>query len=288
MKTNNKRKYADHERRRGVLERMIITDVARMQSGACIAGYTIDLTTPIRPVRASGGGLDWDWIAVDNGLPLRPLSVIDIKLNEPRPEPPHSEDVVIHEPVQIDHLGVVPREKVPVALERIAFSSINDAFGDQLIEHRFLAPDAGIRSIANVRVSHVQFIAIEAGRNDNGLRIRIEFADGAGVRYRLPVTDIALRSECFRRLVDQRKSITSVGYQLRSALNAAKSLYFRIGAGRSFQASDQHLPGCYLLITAIHSVPDYRRLPWPELFESGIPVDWNPLPDSIVTSMTNS
>lgn len=265
-------------------ERMIITDVSRMHTGACIAGYSDDLSRPIRPVLAQGGGFEWEDLCVARGALLAPFNVVEIDFGDPRPSPPHAEDVLIREPLNIAYVGRVPRDKIPVALDRLAFDSVNAAFGE-VSRGRSIAPGKGERSLATIRATSVEFITIDVHPSDQTLRVRVDFRDGAGNPFNLPVTDIGFRSYCHTRLVNRGQSPGLVGARIREQLNSSTSLYLRVGASRPFQPGPGHPEACYLLVTGIYSIPEYRTIPWTQLFPEMIPVDGTPLPEAVASRM---
>lgn len=263
-------------------ERMIITDVARMHSGACIAGYSTDLGRPIRPVLPAGGGLNWPDLCVAKGALLAPFSVVNINLADARPDPPHCEDVVVNDPVTVTYIGKVPERKIPVALEKLAFDSVLDAFDRSVIDGRSIAPGAGSRSLATIRFSSVDYLDFQVSPDDQSLRFRVSFRDGSGERYSLPVTDIGYRTFCYHLLATRREFPRRMGARMRERLNKSDCCFIRVGASRPFAPSPDREERCYLLATGIYSVPDYRELPWETLFPGTVPEDDHVLPEEVV------
>jgi hypothetical protein len=265
-----------------MVERMIITDVSRMHSGACIAGYSDDLSRSIRPVLQNGGGFDWSSLRIANGTLLAPFSVVEIEAAAPRPDPPHCEDVVVEGPSRLQYLGKVPRGKVPVALEHLAFDSVAEAFGSRIQSRRSIPVGVGERSLATIRVRHVDFLKIDCDQEDWTLKLRVAFRDLADDRYDLPVTDIGLRSLCHHILASNRHSPDQAAARIRGRLNRSQSLFIRVGASRPFSPAPGRDAACFLLATGIYSTPDFHPIPWPKLFSDELPIDLNPLPEAIV------
>jgi hypothetical protein len=85
------------------------------------------------------------------------------------------------------------------------------------------------------------------------LGFRIAFRDGAGVRYRLAVTDLAFR--CYVEYHRQKLGQTpdAVALNLTNTLREGE-VCLRIGLARGWE---KYPDRCHLQITGVHTFPDY-------------------------------
>lgn len=245
---------------------MVVTDVARMRSGVCIAGCTVDNEQSIRPVLVTGGGIPWRLLRPSNDTVVEPFSLIEIDLRRAAPEAPHTEDFVIDGTGNIQIVGSLAEPEIHNLLGRQDVTTVNDIFGAEIVNRRFVRPGTGTCSLGTVTVNQVSFI--ELGDNQYGNEdYRITIVDASGARYRLRATDIA-----FCRFAGQLRETLGndqqAGMTLRQAINRANALYLRIGLSRSFKPRDDREPGCYLIVTGIYSFPSYLPLAWSAYYPS--------------------
>src|SRR5207237_6671568 len=113
-------------------EQLTITDLTRMQgSRICIAGYLPD-DTCVRPV-LFGSHLIERWLSQSGEVVIRPFAVVQFDFQESVPQPPHTEDRIIH-PVYRERLRLLSPDEQQLLPERIKdpdLASIFAAAGTQ-------------------------------------------------------------------------------------------------------------------------------------------------------------
>jgi hypothetical protein len=239
---------------------MVVTDVARMRSGVCIAGCSPDGKQSIRPVLASGGGIPWSLLRPSHDVVVEPFSVIEIDLRQAAPEAPHVEDMIIDGSGNIQIIGSLDETERRALLQRQCSPKIENLFGTEIVNRKFVRPGTGARSLGTVGIRRVSYVDLGLNASDRQ-QFRITFNDNAQTRYRLTVTDIAFRrladQLCDRFGEDQRASLW-----LKDQINHASLIYLRIGLSRAFDPQHGSDQNCYLMATGIYTFPNYLDQTW--------------------------
>ena len=129
--------------------RLVITDVTRMQRGrVCIAGYDKE-QRGVRPVLAPPG-IPEGALEMNGQAVIFPFALVELDLTEPRPQPPHTEDVDFA-PYSIRFIQpVADRKKV---LSWSLFESVADIFEQPILSDKgFYVKDCqGPRSLGTIQ-----------------------------------------------------------------------------------------------------------------------------------------
>jgi hypothetical protein len=231
---------------------MLVTDVTRMQQNrVCVAGY-LEGDLPIRPV-VPYAGLDESWLDGEDGtVIIRPWNAVKLKLFHTKPEPPHTEDVVIDEAYR-RLCGTLPVKRRSAFLQRILDPSVEDIFGATIHTEpgHFVLAGEGSRSLGTVRAANIREVTY-APRN-HGWDYRLAFNDASGAPYRLAVTDLSFRSFLDYLHVQEGMSTREVADFIFKCLRNSE-VFLRIGLARAWVEYPEH---CHLQITGVYSFPDY-------------------------------
>lgn len=237
--------------------RMVVTDVAAMETGVCIAGYTSEDARAVRPVLPLGGGIPWAYLQDAAGVLVEPLSEIEIDLGDRIPLPPHTEDHLILGTGAIRILGPLPEDVCRDLLGRLAVDRVEGIFGAEIIERRYVRPETGAASLGTLRVNRVTFLNLDIDERYARDRFTLEFFDGTRSRYSLRVTDLAFREFCRRTWLryGDRRDLAAI--TVRERLNRTEEIYVRIGLSRPFTPREGAEARCYLIVTGVYTFPTY-------------------------------
>jgi hypothetical protein len=235
------------------MTQVTITDLTRMQYGnVCIAGYTPERRC-IRPLFAKGG-ISEAWLFQPGGVAIRPFAVIDFRIEQHIPDPPHSEDHTI-DPVYrvVRHLSPGERHTL---LADICDPAVAAIFGAELHEESrwYIMAHQGHRSLGTVRAT-IEDVIYQP--HPDRWEYSLIFADATGARYCLGVVDLALRAsfDCLRERFGVEPD--EVARRFLAAIHDRQAeVFLRIGLSRGWA---KHPDRCYLQITGIHTCPDYLR-----------------------------
>lgn len=239
----------------GVGTQLIITDVAYMSSGVCLAGYRLGDLACIRPVLGSGGG--WPHALLEDSRRQRvtPFSIVELDLGDPSPQPPHIEDYLVgrRELVVVRTLSSEDRW---LLLEHTCNQTVRDIFGPQIGERRWVLPGAARRSLGTIRVDRVEYVVLDYDERYARQQYRISFIDGEGLRYNLPVTDLAFRQLCDAYITRYDGDSRVAAMHVRDQVNRGRDIFVRLGLSRPFLPSEiDSDQKCYLLVTGIYGFP---------------------------------
>jgi hypothetical protein len=202
-----------------VRERMVVTDVTRMQGDrVCVGGYLED-GTAIRPVCGDLGPTE-AWLQPAQDEHVVPFSVVELSVGDPPSiVPPHTEDRRVpttgHRIVQVlpdaDRLHWLSRTESP---------SVRAIFGAEVLS----APEPNQRWGRFVR-----------------------FGEGSGEEFQLAVVDLAFR----RRIDELRDAGIAPNPAASRTLKELRQqrVYLRIGLARGW---NRHPDRCYLQITGVY------------------------------------
>jgi hypothetical protein len=241
--------YDVNEKIKGI-KRIVITDLSRMKGDrVCIFGFD-DKKRHIRPVIPHIGINEGYIFDTENKQIIKPFAEVEFDFIRPLPEPPHNEDWEINTGYKPKRIRNLSENESKRFLEEVLDDSVNAIFEDSIQNHRYLIT-GGSRSIGTIRVKEVISVNYSIKQGDN-YEYRITFSDMNGDVYNnLPITDLAFRKHCD----DQRfqgKNIDQINHDLKEIFNQC-DLFLRIGLSRLFHEK------YWLLVSGVHSFPDYRE-----------------------------
>ena len=238
---------------------ILITDLTAMQKDrVCIAGVSRDWA-PARPVFARASPAR-SHLCRDGQVLIRPRAVLSLHL-EPfaRPAAPHVEDCLWSQPRTARFLQLLEDERWRRVLQRLADACPRPLFGAGLQRlgnerNRVLRPGPAACSLATLRCAGpVTFHFILKSSAPDKFRYALHFSDDHGASYEnIPVTDLALRA-CARASFLEGASAPAVSESLTAQLNAADSLFLRVGLGRRYKGR------YWLQVNGIYSFPDFLQ-----------------------------
>ncbi|MBX5444430.1 hypothetical protein [Sphaerobacter sp.] len=245
-------------------ERLIVTDVAAMDSGVCIAGYVGARST--RPVLPEGGGIPWAYLRDESGNFVEPLTEVEINLLKHTPRPPHTEDRLIDGTGRIRIVRRLPEPEAQSFLRRVCRGSVTDLFGAEIVDRRYILPGQGHSSLGTLRVSRITWLDLDRDEDRGRDQFTLGFADSTGMSYRLRVTDVAFREHCRRtwERTSGRRDLAAI--RVRERLNDAEEIFLRIGLSRPFEPGPGVGRRCYLMVTGVYTFPSYLDAPWAEYY----------------------
>jgi len=234
-------------------QRLVITDLTQMPDGGlvCVVGVN-ERGDTIRPICANG--FSKSYLYSGKLLIIRPKSIVEFDFTEDKPQPPHREDKVF-DPRFITLQGLCDDKKWEEVLRQTSFYNVEDIFEGYLRYCKWVSPGAQTRSIATLAESYIQFLEIK--ETGNAVKPRLRFNDSSRREYDLPVSDLAIRVLCYKRVIRNRENAPKVAKDIASSLWNAQRLYLRIGLARPWRGDDVNEERCYLQVTGIHSFPDY-------------------------------
>ncbi len=236
---------------------ILITDLTAMhEDRVCIAGIDRDWNT-IRPVFAKSSPTR-SHLQRDNQVLIRPRAVVAMQL-EPLADPkaPHVEDYLWTQPRRARFVQLLEESRWQRALENLAEDCPRPLFGGGLKRlgkhrNRVTWPKDATYSLATVPCrGEITFrFSLKAG-NQTGFRYALWFSDSQGEVYEnIPVTELALRAWANARF-NMAADPQAVSDELTATLNAADSVYLRVGLGREYQGK------LWLQVNGIYSFPDW-------------------------------
>jgi hypothetical protein len=231
-------------------QEVLIMAMTRMLSGVCTAGFTrephpVSHLCWVRPVKAHGSLLLGDLTGAD-GRVIQPDDVVELDLQRPRPEPPHSEDWIT------DFIYHRPRLLRRLEGERRARF---------LAEHLDQAPAEVLgrrptRSLCLVRPKRL-WARFELDPYSLKYQARMGFTL-AGARHPqasaargVPVTDVKWRALGRSWLGRSGGELLLDEGALRERLGA-EEIYLALGLSRGYEGK------IWLLVIGVHVVPDYQ------------------------------
>ena len=232
---------------------LTITDLTRMKGDrVCIFGVDKN-GDGVRPDIGPTGMQEHHLLDKSGRRVVVPFAVIEFDLVRPISRPPHTEDWEMDPRCRPRLVGALSNGEQTALLTRLLDESVEGIFGADVHSKRYVNEGDGDRSIGMVTASGVftvDYSLTQYERYDH----RIEFADGTGEVYDLPITDLAFREYCEgRRRAGHATEIIS--RELTHRLG--KSLVFvRVGLARPFAKMHNR---CYLQVCAIHAYPGYSQ-----------------------------
>ena len=93
---------------------------------------------------------------------------------------------------------------------------------------------------------------------DRSYKPRLVFKDAMGERFECAVTDLALWTLCHSLISQQGLTQEKALQTMLDSIVDADRLYIRLGLARPWQTSSGE-QRCYLLVSAVHTFPDYLK-----------------------------
>ncbi|MBM4274657.1 MAG: hypothetical protein FJ134_09410 [Deltaproteobacteria bacterium] len=225
----------------------MINHLTRMSRGfICVAGINTDTGEHIRPILRSGN-LTEKFLVI-NGGPFDIGSIIKLERFFSRPDPPHTEDLLVPR-LHITLTGVAPPEAFWKKLTEVSKFTLQEIFGEEMLhvgKSRYGAyPGKGRVSLGCLRLAKKPSIYIDTSFDKP--RIRMSFSDGK-LECDAPVTDLRLYH------IDN----FSPNYQLIEKMNEhvlkSSDLILSLGLSRPFSRSPEFDPVNWLQVNNIHFI----------------------------------
>lgn len=240
-------------------QRMVVTDVTRMQSDrVCVGGYLEDGAS-IRPVCERHGPTE-AWLRPSREERVVPFALIALDVGSP-PDlvAPHTEDrLVPHSGHRV--VEMLPDDEAVALLDWSASPGIQDIFGADLHTDgdgswgRYVRSGEGTRSLGTIRAARILGVRYQYSPDRGRWDYRLRFADGAGEQYQLSVVDLG-----FRRRLDAMRGDGIAPERIAAATLAtlqAQAVYLRIGLARGWE---RHPDRCYVQVTGVYGFETSRR-----------------------------
>jgi hypothetical protein len=219
----------------------------------CIAGITDDRRI-IRPEFDNAAIME-DWLFKDDKPIVKPFVRVKIDLLEHRPDPPHTEDWIIH-PNHKKFERELALDERHGLLEEIASTSATDIFGIEIgHEHGlgfFIPYGQGTRSLGTLRPRLIYDFVHTI--YDAKLDYRLGFRDWQNQDYRLKITDLSLRYYVDHLRIQEQMSYQQISDQITNVLKSSQ-VFLQLGLARG--GWDQHPGFCHLQINGVYTFPDY-------------------------------
>ena len=204
---------------------ILILAVTRMRGGVCVAGMTTerDQTSGlrwVRPVKPSGALLPGD-IRYPGGALMRIGDVVAWRLGDPRPDPPHVEDVLV-DPVRAP--ARLLRRLDSERRARFCAEHLDRAAGDVLLHEK--------RSLCLLRPDTIAaWWSYDAYNGHYEARVAFQAGDFATGERGIPVTDLAWRA-LGRVWLRGSERLRLADAELRERIG---DLFLTVGRGRTFE-----------------------------------------------------
>ncbi len=239
---------------------LTVTDVTRMGGNrVCVAGYLPDGTC-VRPKLESGPILD-SWLWANDGAPCRPFAAVDVDLLRAASDTaaPHTEDWYVGPTYSVRRV-LSPGDRQGFLLWT-SEQSVRDIFGaeiqsDGVSAKRWIEPGHGTHSLGTIRAKAVSSVHFGESAFGSGYYHKLGFIDGAGMAYRLTITDLSHRAIVEAAVQKRWGTPSGIASAVRSRLQTA-DVWLRIGLSRPWSEADGSPERCYLQINGIYSFPDY-------------------------------
>lgn len=236
-----------------MLAELTITDITRMGEGfICVAG--VDPTgKTIRSIYEEKR-IDQSWCCVD-GHEIRPFTRIMIKLETPRPMPPHTEDWYAGSEKPRILSDCTSGEKLDL-LKKTCSKDVASIFGAEIQnivgQGTFIQSNTGLYSLGTVHARRV--FGFQHRLFDGHWDYRLNFVDKNESRYRLKAVDLTFQTYVDHLRVCHRLSLDEVEAHVNDHIFAHHDIYLRVGLARGWA---NYPDRCYLQITGIFTFPDY-------------------------------
>jgi len=225
---------------------LTITDLTRMKENrVCIFG----IDEQGKGIRPNKYGTSEEYAIQNNILPFNEIEFDLTQISDTKP--PHTEDWRINKQYTPMFIRTLSDEEKKEFLENILYPSVEDIFGAEIHENKYLNEGEGIRSLGTIKAKDILFVNYLA-RGEGKFNYRITFQDQSGAEYNLQVTDLAFRNHCDAwRKMDL--STGRVGLLIKEYFENTL-IFLRVGLARPFPEMQNR---CYLQVSGVYSFPDY-------------------------------
>lgn len=238
-------------------ERLVVTDLAVMESRVCVAGYADGGRRSIRPVPLGGGGISWFALCTESGAIVEPFTEIEMNLREHRPDPPHTEDHIFQGAGKMRIVRRLHDQEAISLLETTRVDALDQIFGAEIVQSRFVRPGSGCASLGTIRVASIDRLHLGRDERYDRDRFDFQFHDAGGTAYRIRATDAAFREHCRRMHAQFDHHWDEAATRIRARINDAEAIFLRIGLSRPFQPRTRAEAVCYLMVTGVYTFPNY-------------------------------
>ncbi|MBE0415472.1 MAG: hypothetical protein IBX36_02900 [Dehalococcoidia bacterium] len=221
--------------------------------GVCIAGIDPNYQS-IRPVLPPPGVLR-EHLYIKGKLVIRPSAKVIFDFHQVSIKPPHIENLGF-DPDSIEYLGLCDKSEWGKVLGASSFSTVEDIYDGLLKEHRWVEPDANVRSLGTVSEVQIEDIEIEPLKIPGHYKPRLAFRDSTGWIFRLPVSDLSFRAFADYE-ISRIGTILAASSQILKTLQSANRLYLRIGLPGPWRNPSTGKVASWMQVTGIYTFPDY-------------------------------
>jgi len=208
----------------------------------------------VRPV-CSGGFLK-KYLYVNDNVVIRPGARIRFDCTSAKIEPPHIEDKAF-DPASIVSLGICNETDWENVLKSSAHTSVSDIYDGFLQDYSWVKPGTQTRSIATL--SAAASLRVQLPEWDGKLKYKLSFKDSTHAMFNRPISDLAFRELCYKKIKRDGNSRSTVASELTSLLKKSDRVYIRLGLARPWIQPGLTEPKCYLQVTGIYTFPDYLQ-----------------------------
>ena len=233
---------------------IVITDLTQMPTadGVCIAG--IDQHNEcIRPVLPTG--VRRRHLYVGGKFAIRPRAKVTFDLHKVPIVLPHIENLGF-DPDSTEYLGLCIDSEWERVLQDSSFSSVDDIYDGLLKDHRWVEPNANVKSLGTVSGVQIERIEFTPLKIPGHYKPRLTFRDMTAWSFPLPVSDLSFRT--FADYEIKRLGSTLVASKrMLVILRGADRLYLRIGLPGPWLNPSTGKEGSWMQVTGIYTFPDY-------------------------------
>lgn len=230
-------------------QEVLILAMTYMRSGICTAGFTTEPHPAsglrwVRPVKDHGNLLLGD-MTDDNGRIVECSDVVQLELRKPRPEPPHTEDVITD---LIYHRPRLLRRLEGQHRAQFFATHLDRAPQHVLTDHT--------RSLCLVKPDQL-WASFTPDALSEKYEARLGFRLGsirharANSQRGIPVTDLQWRALGRKWLEGAPGNLALSASELAQRLHAT-DIYLALGLSRGYQGQ------YWLMVIGVHTVPDYE------------------------------
>ncbi|OGO38227.1 MAG: hypothetical protein A2W35_20430 [Chloroflexi bacterium RBG_16_57_11] len=233
-----------------MITKLVITDLTRMQHGrVCVAGYDSQ-GRAVRPVLPPPGIPESALYQAGQPV-IFPFALVAFDLQDPDPQPPHTEDVR-YTPDSPQLVRVVQSREAVLAWS--LYESVTDVFGQPVLTGPgyYVLDCQGERSLGTIRPKAVDAVIYAPGDDTEAWDYRIVFDDALGQTYRLKITDLSWQYFC-HSLRGESHDPPRIAVELTQTLQERK-VYLRLGLSRGWKKYPER---CYLQVNGVYTNPDY-------------------------------
>ena len=234
---------------------VIITDITRMGGELiCIAGIgrkPDGSLVPVRPV-PTFGYLTREFLVRPQYGRIKPFSVLQFDFLKSIQKAPHVEDRVLDpgNPRNAASMTMLTEKEQRELLEKTRGASLEEIFGQNLVDNRFIYEGESGRSLGCMKVTAYRGPYVMFEKLKIKIRINNDYRE-------YPITDLRLHKFIFEKAGE--KSPKDRAEKLRKHFRKSKEIYVRFGLARPFRHDKDEDPDprkkCYVQVNGIYSFP---------------------------------